>query len=67
MRKLMYEVKKADGTVFTTSSYSEATAEGNKIKRDFLVPMDTTSEKQKEWMRKHAQKFWEKRVYRAYR
>lgn len=40
MRKLMYRVRRADGTEFHTPSYAEAKAEGNRIKETYLVPVE---------------------------
>ncbi len=39
MRKLMYEVVTKDGRTFSTASYRIATENGNKIVRDYLVPV----------------------------
>ncbi len=61
MRKVMYEAIKADGTVFNTSSYCEATAEDTRILKTYLVDIDLESEKSKEWGRKRIAKIWKDR------
>lgn len=59
MRKVNYEVVTKNGDVFYTTSYKEAKREGNRLKRTFLVDVDMTSEKEHEWMTKHANKIQE--------
>lgn len=58
MRLLKYDVKKADGTIFTTASYAKAT-EGGKIIKTYLVPVDNESEKVKKQMKVHSHKVME--------
>ena len=36
MRLVNYEVRKTDGTVFTTTKYTEATKCGNRIQKTFF-------------------------------
>ena len=59
MRKVNYRVRKADGTEFKTTSYSEATNGGNRIIETYLTDIDETSEKQKKQMKAHTQKIQE--------
>lgn len=63
MRKLIYTVKKNDGTLFETASYSEATRDGNKIIRNNLIEISDISDEYKAKMRKHAEKVAEHLKY----
>lgn len=50
MRLVNYEVKQADGTVFQTTNYKEATEGGNRIESIYLTPhnLDIVSEAQEQ-------------------
>ena len=56
MRKLIYTVRREDGTLFETASYSEATKDGNKIIKDNLIEISNLSDEYKAKMRKNAKK-----------
>ena len=55
MRKLIYTVKKEDGTVFNTPHYNEAKKEGNKIITTYLEPVEILTPKQWEERKAKAQ------------
>ena len=59
MRELIYTVRKNNGTLFETASYSEATKDGNKIIRNNLIEVSDISDEYKTKMRKHAKKIAE--------
>lgn len=56
MRKLNYEVKKADGSTFHTASYTLAKQSGNRIVNTYLTWVDEQTEEEKEKNREHAKK-----------
>lgn len=59
MRKVNYRVRKADGTEFHTTNYSEATNGGNRIEETYFTEIDERTTKQKERARDHARKIQE--------
>ena len=56
MRELIYTVRKNDGTLFETASYSKATRDGNKIIRNNLIEVSDISDEYKAKMHKHSEK-----------
>lgn len=60
MRALSYKVMKKDGTIFETSNYQQAIAEGRIIEH-LLTEIDETSKETREYRKKHADKI--ARVY----
>ena len=56
MRKVNYKVRMADGTIFSTTSYKTARAEGNKILETYLTEEDIRDEKVKEAIKKRMEK-----------
>lgn len=54
MRKINYEVRMADGSKVFTSDYE--VAKTGKIEKTVLTDIDLRSEKEKEIMRKHAER-----------
>ena len=59
MRKVNYRVRKADGTEFHTTSYSEATNGDNRIEEICLTKTDERTEEQKERAMAHVRKIQE--------
>lgn len=57
MRKVNYIVKQADGSRFTTTDYSKATENGNRIAETFLTEINETTEERRETAREHARKY----------
>lgn len=55
MRVVNYKVARGNET-FVTTSYAEATANGNRIIDTFLTEFNEQSEKEKEYARKRARK-----------
>lgn len=60
MRKVNYIVRQADGSMFGTTDYSKATADGNRIVETFLTEVDETTEEQRARAKAHAQKIRER-------
>lgn len=56
MRKMMYKVTKADGTIFDTSSYVKALEKGNRIIESYLVPIENLDGSKKEYDETHIEK-----------
>lgn len=48
MRTINYKVRTADGSIFSTTSYSVATEGGNRIVETYLTEVDLTPDKVKE-------------------
>jgi hypothetical protein len=61
MRIVNYKVARENET-FVTTSYAEATVNGNRIIDTFLTEFNEQSEKEKEYARKRARKIAEKRA-----
>lgn len=59
MKRINYRVRKADGTEFHTTNYSEATNCGNSIKETYLTEIDERTEEQKKRAKVHARKIQE--------
>lgn len=56
MRKMMYKVTKADGTIFDTANYSKALEKGNRIIESYLIPIDNLDGSKKEIDETHIEK-----------
>jgi hypothetical protein len=65
MRRVNYRVRRTDGTEFHTTSYREATNDGNRIEETYLTEIDERTEEQKEWAKAHARKIQE--IFKAKR
>ncbi len=61
MRVVNYKVARGNET-FVTTSYAEATANGNRIVNTFLTDFNEQSEKEKEYALKRARKIAGKRA-----
>ena len=59
MRNVNYKVRRADGTKFNTTDYTEATNDGNHIEETYFTEVDERTEEQKERARVHARKVQE--------
>ena len=59
MRKVNYKVRRADGTEFHTTSYKEATGDGNRIEKTYLTKIDERTKEQKERAKRHARQIQE--------
>lgn len=59
MRAVSYKVKGADGAEFITTSYTEATNGGNRIKQVLLDTINEKTEKEKEIAERRARKVQE--------
>ena len=64
MRKLMYSVRRADGTIFETAKYFETISENCEVIKTYLVPIDERTEKEKERAREHVRKAREFRNFK---
>ena len=62
MRKVNYQARKKDGTVFFTTCYKEATQDA-RIEKTFFTPIEEVTEREKARMREHVQKIREKRGF----
>ena len=56
MRAINYKVRTADGSIFSTTSYSVATESGNRIVKTYLTKVDLTPDKVKEARSKRVEK-----------
>lgn len=61
MRKLMYSVRRADGTTFETASYFETISENCEVIKTYLVPIDERTENEKARAEVHRKKWREHR------
>ena len=59
MRKVNYIVRKKDRTEFTTTDYSLATENGNRIVKTFLTEVKDENPKAQEWNKAHTEKIKE--------
>ena len=59
MRAVSYKVKGVDGAEFITTSYTEATNGGNRIKQVLLDTINEKTEKEKETAERRAHKVQE--------
>lgn len=57
MRRVNYIVKQANGSKFTTTDYSKATSDGNRIVETYLTEINDITEEQREAAREHARKY----------
>ncbi len=61
MRMVYYKAKRADGSIFHTYSYAEATNGGNHIVKTCLTDMDDRTDVEKKTAQEHARKRTAKR------
>lgn len=59
MRRINYEVQKANGERFFTTSYAMAVGNGNRILQTLLEKVDEKTPEQKAYAKKHAQRIHE--------